>query len=93
MLSPPLLAHRGLPVHLFGDVAVQCGSRPLTANVQVAKVAPKTATAGGTIEYTLKVTNLGPATATDVRVSDKLSSQLAAVTGLPRGCFPSLRRP
>ncbi|MBO9663638.1 MAG: DUF11 domain-containing protein, partial [Dokdonella sp.] len=50
------------------------------ADLAVSKQGPPTATAGGNVVYTLSVTNLGPAAANDVTVSDPTPSGLSFVS-------------
>jgi uncharacterized repeat protein (TIGR01451 family) len=56
------------------------------ADVEVTKTGPATVDAGGTIAYTLSVTNHGPDPATNVIVTDPLAEPLVTVESLPAGC-------
>ena len=56
------------------------------ADVEVTKTGPATVDAGGTISYTLSVTNHGPDTATNVVVADPVAEPLVTVESLPAGC-------
>ncbi|HEX6834584.1 MAG TPA: DUF11 domain-containing protein [Rudaea sp.] len=64
---------------------------PLTAaDLQIVKTGPATATAGGTVSYTIVVTNSGPDTATNATVTDPAPAGLTFVSaGAPcSGGFP-----
>jgi uncharacterized repeat protein (TIGR01451 family) len=65
-------------------------SAPDVADLSVSKQGPATATAGGSIVYTLSVTNRGPAAAADVRLDDPTPAGLRFVSaGAPcEGGFP-----
>jgi uncharacterized repeat protein (TIGR01451 family) len=56
------------------------------ADVEVTKTGPATAHPGGTITYSLSVTNHGPDPATQLIVTDPLDEPLVAVQSLPAGC-------
>ena len=56
------------------------------ADVEVTKTGPATADPGGTITYTLSVTNHGPDAATNVIVADPVAEPLVTVESLPAGC-------
>ncbi|HZP66698.1 MAG TPA: DUF11 domain-containing protein [Rudaea sp.] len=60
------------------------------ADLQIVKTGPATATAGGTVSYTITVTNTGPNSATNATVSDPAPSGLTFVSaGAPcSGGFP-----
>ncbi|MDO8648989.1 MAG: hypothetical protein Q7R81_04375 [Candidatus Peregrinibacteria bacterium] len=49
---------------------------PTTADLSVTKTGPSTATRGGTITYTVKATNAGPATANNVVIADTIPTGL-----------------
>lgn len=53
---------------------------PPAADVQVAKTGPATVAPGGTVTYTVTVTNAGPDPAEDVVVTDALPGDLTGVT-------------
>lgn len=59
-------------------------ARSPSTDVSVVKEGPATAPAGGTIEYSITVTNHGPLTATDAVVRDPIDQSLVTVTALPR---------
>ncbi len=59
---------------------------PVEPVIDVAKDGPATANAGGTIEYSVTVTNHGPGDATAVAITDPLDPALS-VTALPDSCF------
>ena len=56
----------------------------LEADLQVTKsVSPGTVAQGGTVFYTISVVNSGPSTATNVKITDTLPSQVALVSSTP----------
>jgi uncharacterized repeat protein (TIGR01451 family) len=59
---------------------------PPVSHLEVVKDAPVTAHAGGTIDYTVTVTNHGPDPAANVIVTDPLDA-LVTVTSLPGNCI------
>lgn len=60
---------------------------PTTANLSITKTAsPATAVAGENLTYTLAVSNAGPGTAPNVRVTDVLPAGLSFVSATDPGC-------
>jgi uncharacterized repeat protein (TIGR01451 family) len=64
---------------------------PPAARVTIAKSGPAFAKPGGSISYTLAVTNHGPGAADEVVVSDVLDGQIGKVTSIPAGCTLAVR--
>lgn len=59
---------------------------PPTADLVVTKDAPRAASPGGTVTYTISVTNRGPGNASDVLVQDPVDEPSVAVSALPADC-------
>jgi uncharacterized repeat protein (TIGR01451 family) len=62
------------------------GPDPVPAAVSIEKTASATVHPGGAVSYTITAANHGPATATDVIVTDILAGQIARATQVPPGC-------
>jgi len=56
------------------------------SNVEIVKTAPATVEEGGTIDYSVTVTNHGPDPATDVVISDPIDVPFDSVESLPADC-------
>ena len=67
------------------NTAVDLPSPP-TAVLEVAKDAPATAHAGGTVSYSVTVTNHGPDEAVNVVLTDSIDQDLVRVTSVPADC-------
>ncbi|MDS1271845.1 hypothetical protein RIF23_16245 [Lipingzhangella sp. LS1_29] len=55
-------------------------------DVEITKSGPATVEPGGTITYTVEVTNHGPSEAVDVTVQDPTNGNLTAISELPEQC-------
>ncbi|MEM2738887.1 MAG: hypothetical protein QXK93_07880 [Candidatus Bathyarchaeia archaeon] len=63
------------------DVPISVPPRPANADVAIQKTGPSYAHVGDTITYTYKVTNNGPANATNVTVNDNKAGKATYVSG------------
>ena len=60
--------------------------QPPVSDIEIVKTAPATVEEGGTIGYSVTVTNHGPAPATNVIVSDPITVPVDSVPSLPSDC-------
>ena len=63
-------------------------SSPTGAALAITKNGPTTVTVGGSINYTITVTNNGPAAATGVTMNDPVPDGLVPSTIVGTGCTP-----
>jgi len=61
-------------------------STPPVSDIEIVKSAPATVQKGGTVSYTVTVTNRGPDPATNVIVSDPVNVPFDSISSLPPGC-------
>jgi uncharacterized repeat protein (TIGR01451 family) len=59
---------------------------PTTSNITIVKSAPATVLEGGTIPYSVTITNTGPDPATSVVITGQLGTDLASASALPPAC-------
>ena len=55
-------------------------------NIEIVKTAPPTVEVGGTIDYSVTITNHGPGAATNVVVSDPIHVPFDSISSLPADC-------
>jgi uncharacterized repeat protein (TIGR01451 family) len=68
------------------NTTVGAAPPPTTSNITIAKSAPATVQQGGTIPYTVTITNTGPDPATNVVINGPLGTVLAGASALPAAC-------
>ena len=87
VICPRAIPHLGQRGHANAQPVMRHSDRPLPVDRRRRRQeGPATAFAGGTIEYSITVTNHGPLTATDVIVRALIDRTLVTVTALPRDC-------
>ena len=68
------------------NTTVQPSPKPPSSDVEVSKTGPATVEAGGTVSYSVTVTNHGPDPATNAVVSDPIDVPFDSVSALPADC-------